>query len=118
MLFLVEILLPLVQGNININSDSIIVQDNYDPNMPPIPESGEPLVVNVSICLTAIVEINEPKQMITIEAILRFNWTDHRVDAALNEGDALGYALSTKGNTDSLWYPGERPFILCQVLKA
>ncbi len=92
--------------------NKIVLDENYDPNMPPLPESGQPLTIHVSVGLTSILDIDEPKQMISLGINIRFNWTDPRATVEVpevvnNTKSALEYLLLTGVDMCAkVWCPG------------
>ncbi len=84
----------------------LLLPEDYDVNVPPpFPHPNGSVVVNVSIYLGAILEVDEPNQMIRLETTLRFYWNDSRIDVALPDDDRLGYVLRNRDTIKDIWFP-------------
>lgn len=89
-----------------VAESKIALPEDYDINEPP-PEAleGSPLVVNTSLYLHSIMDVDEPGQTISLDMVLRMYWDDSRVEVRLPINDSLGYVLRTREPLKDLWFP-------------
>ncbi|CAB4065750.1 unnamed protein product [Lepeophtheirus salmonis] len=72
----------------------------------PPTENGDPLTVEVSVSLRNILEIDEHKQLLTIETTLRLYWVDERLSVKhLLENSSMDYILLHPKVAKLIWFP-------------
>jgi len=78
----------------------------YNVHLPP-DSGGGPIHVEVSISLRNILEIDELRQLITIETTMRLYWQDQRlqVEHLLPENSSDSYILLHPDTSKHLWFP-------------
>jgi len=85
--------------------------DLYNIHTPPLPPSGGPLLVSISISLRNILEIDELRQLITLETTIRLYWQDYRLNVTHllpenHEKNASDdYILLHPGAAQYIWFP-------------
>lgn len=84
---------------------NIHIPHNYNIHaMPPVSWGG-PLTVNFSFNLASILDINEPKQVISLESTIRISWYDPRIKVSLPEDNKTQYILFNRNPVDHIWFP-------------
>jgi len=85
--------------------------DLYNIHTPPLPPTGGPLLVSISISLRNILEIDELRQLITLETTIRLYWQDYRLNVThlLPENQEKNasddYILLHPGAAQYIWFP-------------
>lgn len=100
-LFLIS-LPEIVVSDITALRDVKFTQD-YNKNEMPPSHDGKPLMVNVSLNLRNIFEVNEKAQYITLETSLRMYWKDERIQGVPIGGNDF---VNVNGKEiDNFWIP-------------
>jgi len=72
-----------VQNDLKILGVKPLDPDDYNIHTPPLPKDGNPLLVSISISLRNILEIDELRQLITLETTMRLYWQDFRLNVGI-----------------------------------
>ncbi|TRY76219.1 hypothetical protein TCAL_03829 [Tigriopus californicus] len=72
--------------------------------IPPVSWGG-PITVNFSFNLASILDINEPKQVISLESTIRISWFDPRIKVTLPNDNKTQYILFNRNPVDHIWFP-------------
>eukprot|EP00095_Tigriopus_kingsejongensis_P012268 maker-scaffold394_size185225-snap-gene-0.24 protein:Tk12268 transcript:maker-scaffold394_size185225-snap-gene-0.24-mRNA-1 annotation:"glycine receptor subunit alpha-2" len=85
-------------------NDEVLVQAGYDAqSLPPTMDNGA-LMINVSINLRNIMEVNEKGQYVVLESSLRMVWVDPRVDVILRTGQDF-VSINSERRIEAFWIP-------------
>jgi len=85
--------------------------DDYNIHIPPLPKEGGPMLVSISISLRNFLEIDELRQLITLETTMRLYWQDDRLNVShllpdnpySNASD--DYVLLHPDTAHYIWFP-------------
>jgi len=82
---------------------------DYNIHSPPFPGPGKPLIVYISISLRNILDIDELRQIITLETTMRLYWQDLRLNVthllSQNNSNADEYILLHPDTAKYIWFP-------------
>jgi len=85
------------------------IEDGYNIHERPIEEGGGPLMVNASINVRNILDIDEKAQLVSLETTLRFFWKDRRIKPKaefLESEDSFGlYTSLNPSMANNMWMP-------------
>lgn len=84
----------------------VFIPTDYNINqVPPSPEPNVPLLVNFSMNLKSILDIDERGQMISIESTLRVSWYDTRIRVDIPKENPNEYLRLNRNPTEKIFFP-------------
>ncbi|XP_033749536.1 neuronal acetylcholine receptor subunit alpha-9-like [Pecten maximus] len=100
--FLFFILLQGVAGKVNVSALMTHLFTNYHKDIKPVCDNTSPIEVRIGLALRQIIELNEPKQLLQINAWLRWNWEDCNLVWNATEFDSIDHLIVP---VSKVWIP-------------
>ncbi|XP_069137242.1 neuronal acetylcholine receptor subunit alpha-9-like [Argopecten irradians] len=87
--FLFCVSFQAAEGAVNMSALMSHVFTNYHKDIKPVCDTDSPIEVRIGLALRQIIELNEPKQLLQINAWLRLNWDDCNLAWNASEFDSI-----------------------------
>ncbi|XP_021345853.1 neuronal acetylcholine receptor subunit alpha-9-like [Mizuhopecten yessoensis] len=78
-----------VAGKVNVSALMTHLFANYHDDIRPVCDGNKPIEVRIGLALRQIIELNEPKQLLQINAWLRWSWEDCNLMWNASEFDSI-----------------------------
>jgi len=105
---MILILIAAIFRPVSANSQ-LHIDENYNLHERPLSDDGGPLLLNASINLRNILDVDEKAQLVSLETTLRFYWIDKRIkpkEKYLESWDKFGnYTTLNPSFAKILWMP-------------